>query len=100
MGRKGQEERSAGHAEHVAKVGAGRDKDVLERIGKGLAPQLDALVQDGQIVLQQHKVGGLFGHVHRRVHRDAHVGGVEGRGIVDAVAHVADHVAPLSAGPG
>ena len=49
-------------------------------------------------MLQQHEIGGLLGHVHRLVHRDAHVGGVQGRGVVDPVAHVADDVTPLLQG--
>ena len=28
--------------------------------------------------LKQHEIGGVFGHIHCRIHRDAHVGGVQG----------------------
>ncbi len=95
----GQEERGAGHAEHVAEVGAGGREDIFERIGKGRAALFDALPQYIQILLQQHKVGGFFGHIHGAIDRDAHIGGVQGRRVVDAVAHVADHMPRLLQGP-
>jgi hypothetical protein len=41
------------------------------------------------------KSAELLGHVHRGIHRDAHVGRVQRGRVVDAVAHVADHVAGL-----
>ena len=43
-------------------------------------------------MLEQHEIGGLLGHVHRLIDRDAHVGGVQGGGVVDAVTHVAHHL--------
>ena len=72
----------------------------LSVLAKVMRPSSMPSSQDAQVLLQQHKVGGVLGHVHGRVHRDAHVGGVQGRRVVDAVAHVADHVPGLSAAPG
>ena len=43
--------------------------------------------------LQQHDVGALARHVHRLVDRDADIGGVQRRRVVDAVAEKADRVA-------
>ena len=47
---------------------------------------------------EQHQIGSIFRHVHGRIHRDADVGGVQGRRVVDAVAHVADDVPGLLQG--
>ena len=97
-GRNGMKEREARHAEHVAEVGAGGHVDVLQRVGEGDPPLPDALDQDAQVLLQQDDVGRLLGDVHGRVDRDADVGRVQGRGVVDPVAHVADDVAGLLEG--
>ena len=43
--------------------------------------------------------GGLFGHVHRAIDRDADVGGVQRGRVVDAVAQVANHVVKRPSGP-
>ena len=64
-------------------------------LAKVRRPSSHAVDQHPQVLLQQHDVRRLLGHVHGAVHRDAHVGGVQRRGVVDAVAHVADHVARL-----
>ena len=45
--------------------------------------------------LQQHEVGGLPRDVDRLLHRQARVGGVHRRRVVDAVAQEADDVAHL-----
>ena len=50
-------------------------------------------MQHDQIILQQDHGGGLLGHVHGAIDRDANVGGVQRRRVVDAVAQVAHHVA-------
>ena len=86
-------------AEHVAEVGAGPHADVLEDVGEDLSPFQDPFLQHQQALFQQDDVGRLLGDVDRRVHRDAHVGGAQGRRVVDAVAQEADDVALGSAGP-
>jgi hypothetical protein len=87
------------HAEHVAEVRAGGDVDVLERVGEGDAPLFDAAAEDLQAGPEQDEVGRLAGDVHGPLDGDADVGIVEGRGIVDAVAQVADDVSGLLEGP-
>ncbi len=74
---------------------SGRE-NVLECIGERPAAFIDALAQYAQIRFEQDKVGGVFGHIHRGVHREAHVGGMQGRRVVDAIAHIADHVPGLA----
>ena len=90
------EERRARHAHHVAEVRAGRDEDVLERVGERLPAQPDALREDAQVPLQQHDVGRFLGDVHRALHRDPHVCRMQRARVVDPVAQVADHVAGLA----
>jgi hypothetical protein len=46
-----------------------------------------------QVFLQQDDVGGLLGDVHGRVHRDADVRHMQRRGVIDAIAEEADHMA-------
>ena len=58
-------------------------------------PSMMPLMQNSQAGLQQDDVGGLARDVHRRRDGDAHIGGVQRRRVVDAVAHVADHVAAV-----
>ena len=60
---KGQQERCAGHAEHVAEIGARRHVDVFERVRKGGAPLHDATMQHRQVFIQQQKAGRLLGDV-------------------------------------
>ena len=80
------------HAEHVAEVAAGPHADVLEDVGEDLASLDHALFQDQQGLFQQDHVRRLFGDVHGGIDADADVGGAQGRGVVDAVAHEADGV--------
>ena len=80
------------HAEHVAEVAAGPHADVLEDVGEDLAPLEHALLQHQQVFLQQDHVRRFLGDVDGGVDADAHVGGAEGRGVVDAVAHEPDGV--------
>ena len=88
-----QEQRGAGHAEHVAEVRAGAHQDVLHDVAER-APALEhAVVQHRKVVLEQDDVGRLLGDVGGAVDRDADVGGVQRRRIVDAVAEEADDVA-------
>ena len=63
-------------------------------------PSTTPCLQHQQAVLQQDDVGRLLGDVHRRVDRDAHVGGLERRRVVDAVAQEADARGPCSAARG
>ena len=81
------------HAEHVAEVARlAPMRTYLRMLAKTLRPFEHALVQHQQDLLQQDHVGRLLGDVHGGVDADAHVGGVEGGGVVDAVAHEADDV--------
>ncbi len=90
-----QEQGGRGHADHVAEVGAGGDVDVLQRVGEGVPALVDALADHVEVVLEQHHVGRVPGHVDRGIDRDAHVGRVQCRCVVDAVAQVADHAPAL-----
>ncbi|CAM5350633.1 hypothetical protein SSTU70S_00265 [Stutzerimonas stutzeri] len=90
-----QEERRHSHADHVAEVGAGSQVDVLERVGEGAPAFIDALADQRQLVAQQHEVGGLLGHIHRGVHGDADIRGVQRRRVVDPVAEKAHHMTGL-----
>src|SRR5690606_3445051 len=87
-----QQRRRQGHADHVPEVGAGRDVDVLQRIGEGAAAFLDPTTQDVEIGAKHDHVGGFARDVHGALHRDADVGNVQRGRVVDAVAEIADSV--------
>src|SRR5579871_623353 len=87
-----QEDAGAQHAEHVAEVGAGTHLDVFDDVAEHLAAFQHAFLQHQEVLLQQDDVGGLLGDVHRRVHRDAYVGGLERRSVVDAVTQKTHYV--------
>ena len=94
-GQKRQEQRSTRHAEHVAEVRAGTHQQVLHYVAEGLAPFEDAAGENVEAGLDEDNVGGFTGHVHGRCDRDAHVGRVQRRSIVDSIAHVSDDVAAM-----
>ena len=52
-------------------------------------------MQHSQVLLQQHDVGAFARDIDRGVDRNAHVGEVQRRRIVDPVAHIADRVPRL-----
>ena len=97
-GRKEQKEGGAGHAEHVAEIGAGGHKDVFQGVGKGRSAFLHALHENSQILFQKHDIRRFFGHIHRRVHGNADIGRMEGGGVIDAVPHVSHDMPRLAQG--
>lgn len=88
-----QVKRGGCHADHVAEIGAGRDGDVLHRVGEGLAAIVDAPHQYAQVALEQDDVRGFARHIDGRIYRNADICFMERRRIVDAIAQIADHVA-------
>ena len=93
MGRNGRNSDAAGHAEHVAEIGAGAHHDVFHDVAEGAPAFQHPGVQHVQILFQQDHVGRVLGHVHGAVDRDADIRGMQRGRIVDAVAQIADHVA-------
>ncbi len=67
--------------------------DVFERVGEGPPAVLDARRKHVEVAPEQDDVGALAGDVHRLLDRDADVGRMQGRRVVDAVAEIADRVA-------
>ena len=62
-------------------------KTYFRVLAKVMRPSCTPCTRTSRSLLQQDDVGRLLGHVHGAVHRDAHVGGMQGRGVVDPVAH-------------
>ena len=93
-----QQRRRQRHADHVAEIRAGRDADIFERVGEGAPAVLDAAAQNVEVALQQDDVGALAGDVDRLVDRDADIGRMQRRRIVDAVAEIADRMPDLLQG--
>ena len=85
-----QEQRGGAGAEHVPEVRRGAHQDVLDRVGEDAAALDDAAGEDVEILVEQHDVGGVLGHVGRGLDGDADVGVVQRDGVVDAVAEESD----------
>ena len=98
-GQKGQKRAGRQHRKHIAKVGGGGDLDVFNHVGIGPSALDDSPLQHHQVLLQQDHGGGLLGDVHRRIHRDAHIRGLHGGRVVDAVAQVSHAVAVFPEDP-
>ena len=93
---KRQEQARPQHTEHVADIRAGAHADVFGDIDKYPASLQYAAAQYQQVLFQQNDVGRLLGDIDGAVHRQAHVGRLQRRTVIDAVAEKADHV-PLAA---
>ncbi len=92
IGRNGSASVASAIDDHVAEIGAGGDADIFQRVGEGAPAVLDAGAERIEVAPQQNDVGALAGDIDGLVHRDADVGFVERRRIVDAVAEIADGV--------
>ena len=92
-GQEGQPGAGADDAEHVAEVRAGAHADVLEDVDEDLAAFQHAFLQHHQALFQQDDIGRFLGDIHGVIDGDADIGGAQGRGVVDAVAHEPDDVA-------
>jgi hypothetical protein len=77
---------------NMFEVGARAHQDVLHDVGERPTPFPDPVVQDLEVPLEENQVRGILGHVDGVRDGDPNVGGVEGRGIVDAVAQEAHDV--------
>lgn len=50
-------------------------------------------MQDEQALLEQNDVGGFLGDIRSGIYRDPHIGGLERRAVVDAIAQYANDMA-------
>lgn len=71
----------------AAVLGTDNEAPVLVDEGHGLARRVYGRRDHGQVAAQEHRVGGLLGHVGAAVHGNAHVGPRQGRRVVAPVAH-------------
>ena len=74
------------------------EADVLEHVVVELAPLGDGLHDRGEVVVGEDHLGGVLGDLGARSHRDADVGGLDRRSVVDAVPGHRDDVALLAQG--
>ena len=71
-------------------------QDHLAQVGEDEAAGADGDQDGGEVVVEEHKLTGLHGHLAARAHGDADVGALERRRVVHAVARHAHHeVRPL-----
>ncbi len=81
-----QRQRRHGHAQHVSEVRARTHEQVLHDVREGAPPLEDAAVEHLQTSFGQEDVRGLARDVDGARDRDAHVGGVQRRRVVDSIA--------------
>ena len=79
--------------DHADDVDHHRSYEIHHDDAPGPAGHPHGLDQVGRGGAHEHHVPGLAGHVRSRAHGDADVGGAQGGGVVDAVAH---HGHPLA----
>jgi hypothetical protein len=82
---KGQKQARAEHAEHVAEIGARAHLDVFGDVGEDFSAFGDALLQHEQALFQNDDVGWLLCDIDRRIDRDADIGRLHCRTVVDAI---------------
>src|SRR5687767_6224120 len=79
----------------LAEVGRQHEGQGLDEIVVDAPALLDGGPDGREVVVGEHDVGGFAGHAGARAsHRDADVGLLEGRGVVDTVAGHGDHMPP------
>ena len=94
------QERAGGQdAQDIAEVGGHGGLEVFGGVQGGVPGCGDAAVQDVQVLAEQDRVGGLPGDPGGLGDGQADVGGAQRGCVVDAVAEVADDVAPGAQGP-
>ena len=72
--------------------------EIFERVGKGSPSILDAAAQAVEIAAQEDNVGTLARDIHGLLDRDADIGRMQSRCVVDAVAEISDRVPGLLQG--
>ena len=93
MGRKGNHALAPSTLNMLPKLELAPMRMYLQDVREHFAAFEHAFFQHHQIFFQQNHVGGFLGDVHRGVHGNAHVGGAQRRGVVDAIAQEADDMA-------
>ena len=53
----GRNQRRHRHGQHIPKVRADGDRDILDRVGEGMAAGRDAVDQNHQVALQENDIG-------------------------------------------
>ena len=87
QGRRPASQRRHEHHEHLPRVARKQVVDELLDVVVDATPLLDGRHDRGEVVVDQHHVGGRLRHVGARdAHRDPDVGGLDRRGVVDPVA--------------
>ena len=74
IGRKGMNSEAPAMLNILPKLALVVTKTYFSVLAKVVRPCKDALVQHIQVLLEQHEIGGFFGHIDRRLDRDAHIG--------------------------
>ena len=92
-----QEHRGSGRTEHVAEVRGRGHQDVLHGVGEDATALHHTFGEHPEILVEQHHVGGVLGHVGSRVHRDPDISVVQRHRVVHPVAEVR-HVPSGAAG--
>ena len=92
MGRKGRNKLPPTTLNMLPKLELAAILMYLMMLPKTLRPSMTPCSSTSRLFSSKMMSEDFLGDVHRRIDRDAHVGGAEGRGVVDAIAQEADHV--------
>ena len=92
MGRKGRNSDAAAMLNMLPKFELVPMTMYFMMLAKQRRPSITPVVQNGQVLLQQDDLRGVFRHIHAVHDRNADIRGVQRRSIVDAVTDVPDDV--------
>ena len=95
----GQERKQGGgsqHREHIAEVGRRRHLDIFVHIGIGLAAFDNAFFQNHQVFFQKNNVCRFLRDIDCVIHRNANVGGLHCRSVIDTITHEANGMAVIA----
>ena len=80
------------HGKHVAEVGGSRQFDVFDHVGISLPPFDHTVIDNVQILFQQHDIRGFLGDIHRGINRNPDIRNGHRGCVVDPVTHIADRM--------
>src|SRR5690349_6790036 len=88
-----QEQRRACHAEHVAEVRTRAHEQILHHVAKRFSTFKHTVVKHLETGRNKDDISSLTRYIYRRRRRDANIGGMDRRGVINTVAHEAHSVA-------
>ncbi len=88
-----QDQRCAGHAEHVAEIRARAHQNVFGYVLDRAAPGDHGFAHHRKVVFEQDQIGSRARDIGGAIDRNPDIGRMQRRSVIDAIAHEADDMA-------